>query len=57
MLFILDIYPILRLLILYSSKLHKENIKIEKTASINRVYSFSYFVYGIYKPREIKKIR
>ena len=23
--------------------------------SINRVYSFSYFKYGIYKPREVKK--
>ena len=22
---------------------------------INRVYSFSYFKYGIYKPREVKK--
>ena len=24
---------------------------------LNRVYSFSYFKYGIYKPREVKKIR
>ena len=25
--------------------------------TLNRVYSFSYFKYGIYKPREVKKIR
>ena len=24
--------------------------------NLNRVYSFSYFKYGIYKPREVKKI-
>ena len=36
--------------------------KKKKTAlivfdKVHRVYSFSYFKYGIYKPRDVKKIR
>ena len=29
---------------------------IEMVSELHRVYSFSYFKYGIYKPREVKKI-
>ena len=38
-----------------------KNINVFENTIINisvyRVYSFSYFKYGIYKPREVKKIR
>ena len=30
---------------------------LTKVFPIHRVYSFSYFKYGIYKPREVNKIR
>ena len=38
------------------------NLKVKNTdtawtSAIYRVHSFSYFKYGIYKPREVKKIR